>query len=534
MSARPNFLFIITDQHRADYLGCYGHPVLRTPHIDGIAASGVCFDRFYVANPICMPNRSTLMTGRMPSLHGVRHNGIALSLRANTFVDLLRTSGWRTALIGKSHLQNFESKQPQLKRTQPRPGRKLPVPEFAEAVKPLTGDGPYNQEQPESWRADSAYKLKTPFYGFEHVALCTLHGDEVGGHYHHWLAAKHPNADKLRGPENALAHDYTCPQAWRTAIPEELYPTAYIAEKSIEYLDEHKRTAGDKPFFLMCSFPDPHHPWTPPGKYWDMYKPADMALPGTFRRGNMASPPHVAWLHEQLAKGTAIRTSPSPFAVTEREAREALALTCGMIAMVDDAVGRIMARLRALGLDKDTVVVFTSDHGDYLGDHGLMLKGPIHYQSLIRVPFIWAEPPGVAQRGRNAALCGTLDLANTVIDRAGLEPFNGIQGRSLVPIMSDGADDGNDSVLIEEDGQRNYMGFEGVIRCRTIVTRRHRMTIYHGVKWGELYDLENDPGENENLFDDPAHAPLRGELMERMARRQMALVDRSPLPTALA
>src|SRR5580658_2526311 len=102
-----NFILFITDQQRADFLGCYGHPILKTPHIDSIAARGVAFDRCHVASPICMPNRATLMTGRMPSVHGVRHNGIPLALEATTFVDLLRRSGYRTGLIGKSHLQNM-------------------------------------------------------------------------------------------------------------------------------------------------------------------------------------------------------------------------------------------------------------------------------------------------------------------------------------------------------------------------------------------------------------------------------------------
>ena len=113
---RPNFLFFITDQHRADYLGCYGHPVLKTPHIDSIAARGIRFEPFYVATPVCMPNRATLMTGRMPSVHGARSNGLPLSLRANTFVDSLRASGYTTALVGKSHLQNFTGQPAILKR----------------------------------------------------------------------------------------------------------------------------------------------------------------------------------------------------------------------------------------------------------------------------------------------------------------------------------------------------------------------------------------------------------------------------------
>ena len=116
MSKRPNFLLFITDQQRADFLGCYGHPVLRTPHIDSIAARGTAFDKFYVASPVCMPNRASLMTGRMPSVHGVRSNGIPLTMNAVTFVDLLRDAGYRTALIGKSHLQNFTPWPPVIKR----------------------------------------------------------------------------------------------------------------------------------------------------------------------------------------------------------------------------------------------------------------------------------------------------------------------------------------------------------------------------------------------------------------------------------
>jgi arylsulfatase A-like enzyme len=262
-----------------------------------------------------------------------------------------------------------------------------------------------------------------------------------------------------------------------------------------------------------------------------MYKPEDMKLPASFRRANVREP-HIAWLHEQLGAGKAVRNTPAPYAVTEREARESIALTCGMIAMIDDAVGRILAKLDALGRGRDTIVVFTSDHGDFLGDHGLMLKGPIHIQGLIRVPFLWAES-GAKPRVTDA-LAGTLDLATTILDRAGIQPYNGIQGASLLPVAHSDADRLHDAILVEEDGQRLYMGFDGPIRCRTLVTRRWRTTIYHGVEWGELYDLDEDPYELRNLWDDPGHAGVRAELMEQMARKQMALVDRSPLPSAMA
>ena len=404
MSDRPNFLFFITDQHRADYLGCAGHPVLKTPHIDSIAARGRRFDRFHVASPVCMPNRASLMTGRMPSAHGARHNGIPLSLMANTFTDLLSAAGWRTALIGKSHLQNMTPNPPMMPRPEYPADYAAPPAAMDEARRVAAEDRPYDQENPKRWPNGEFAPMTLPFYGFDHVDLCTEHGDKVGGHYYHWLHQHHDDPDSLRGPDNCLPHDYVCPQAYRTAVPAELYPTAYIEEKSLEYLDARAGDEDDKPFFAMVSFPDPHHPFTPPGKYWGMYSPDEMTLPPSFDHGNKPLQPHVAWSHQQRDAGTALRSQQNAFAVTEREAREAMALTCDMIAMIDDAVGAILARLAEHGMADNTVVVFTTDHGDFLGDHQMMLKGPAHYQGLIRVPFIWADTPDRASVGASDAI----------------------------------------------------------------------------------------------------------------------------------
>ncbi|HZD89266.1 MAG TPA: sulfatase-like hydrolase/transferase, partial [Pseudolabrys sp.] len=181
-SKRPNFVLFITDQHRADYLGCYGHPVLRTPNIDSIAARGTAFDRFYVASPVCMPNRASLMTGRMPSVHGVRSNGIPLSRQSVTFVDLLRDAGYRTALVGKSHLQNFTGNAPLAKPRAARAGYRSPPADLAQAIRnDLDGAG-YGQEQPGYWERGAAH-IETPFYGFGHVELVRGHGDTVTGDY---------------------------------------------------------------------------------------------------------------------------------------------------------------------------------------------------------------------------------------------------------------------------------------------------------------------------------------------------------------
>src|SRR5262245_57332519 len=304
MNDRLNILFFITDQLRAAHLGCYGNTTIRTPAIDSLAARGVSFDRFYVASPVCQPNRATLMTGRMPSLHGVRYNGISLSLSANTFVDLFRAAGWRTALIGKSHLQNMTGMPTVVPKPAPPAGYRAPPAGCDEAEKEDLLDPAYEQENGRAWDQDPKREFRLPYYGFDHVELCSGHAVDVQGSYTGWLRARKPGADALRGRENALPSTYSLPQAFRTSLPEELYPTSYVVERTIAYLEEHARRSDGAPFFVQCSFPDPHHPFTPPGRYWDLYKPQEMALPESFRIGNRKLPPHAAALHAVRDDGT--------------------------------------------------------------------------------------------------------------------------------------------------------------------------------------------------------------------------------------
>jgi len=522
MAKRPNFLFIITDQQRADHLGCYGHPILATPHMDSIAAAGMRFDRCYVSTPICMPNRATLMTGRMPSVHGVRHNGIPLSLGAMTFVEALRQAGYRTMHVGKSHLQNMTGRPP--------------LNAYGAGMAPahVGVPGRYDQEDIVRWHDDPSIDVDSPFYGFSSVDFCNNHSDETEGHYTRWLRERHPDPDSLRGQRNAIpTPDYVCPQAWRTRVPEELYATTYIKERTIARLAESARNA-DQPFFLHCSFPDPHHPWTPPGRYWGKYSPSDVKLPSSWNAAPGDLPPHVRWCHEQRDAGKSVKTTQALFAVNEREAREATALTFDMISMIDDAIGEILATLRRLSLDRDTVVVFTSDHADFMGDHQLMLKGPIHYQGLIRVPLIWSDPARRDASARSDAITGTIDLAPTILDRAGVPRYHGMQGHSILPLLDAPGADLRESMVIEEEGQRTYLGFPDRVRMRTVVTKRHRMSVYDGAPWGELYDLAEDPDESRNLWADAGRIAVASEMKERLARGMLALAETSPAPTAVA
>jgi len=291
-----------------------------------------------------------------------------------------------------------------------------------------------------------------------------------------------------------------------------------------------------QPFFIQCSFPDPHHPFTPPGKYWDMYRPEDVELPASFHASAAAGrqpPPHVQWMYAQRDSGRAVKHTPAMFACTEREAREAIALNYGSISHIDHTVGEVLAHLQRLGLADNTVVIFTSDHGDYLGDHQLLWKGPVHYQSVIRTPFIWADPAG-AQGARSDALCSTTDIAPTILARAGLLPYNGIQGADLGALMRGEQAAPREAVLIEEEGQRVMFGFDKRVRMRTLQTGRYRMSVYHGVSWGELYDLREDPLELRNLWDEPGSAALRQDLLFQLAQNLIGHGETSPHPTALA
>lgn len=365
------------------------------------------------------------------------------------------------------------------------------------------------------------------------------HGDQVGGHYERWLAKEHPEVWRLRGAEHALpTPDFVLAehqQAWRTRVPEECSTTAYIGDQTVAQLRAYA-TAGT-PFFIQCSFPDPHHPFTPHGKYWDMYRPEDVVLPESFHASAAAHhqpPPHVAWLYRQRERNLAVKHTPAIFSCTEREAREAIALNYGSISHIDATIGRVMQALRQTGLDDNTVVIFTSDHGDYFGDHQLLLKGPVHYQGLIRTPFIWRDPQTAPAALRSQALCSTADIATTVLARAGLPTYNGMQGESLLPLMSGAADTVRNAVLIEEEGQRVMFGFPGRTRMRTLQTPSHRLSIYADTSWGELYDLQEDPHELRNLWDDPTTLALRGELLFELSRTMVRHGETSPNPSASA
>ncbi len=515
MSERPNFLFFITDQHRADYLGCAGHPIVKTPNIDAIAARGVRFDNFHVATPVCMPNRASLLTGRYPSAHGLRYNGGDLSYRASTFTQVLRLGGYKTAAIGKSHVQPMTQHAAE-QRVDP-----AALGLLQEAWQDARED--YDNETPERYEGKELYQFKLPYYGYDHVDMVTGHGHDCNGHYAQWLRAQRPDAEALRDPKNQLPHNYSCPQAIRTRVPEELYPTSFIRDRAIEYLDGVKDS--DEPFFAFVSFPDPHHPFTPPGKYWDMYDPASFNVKLPYEAHQNPTPP-MQWLHQRWQDGKRVAGGQEAFMASEQELKEAMALSCGMITMIDDAIGDIMAALERTGKADNTIVIFTSDHGDYLGDFNLLLKGAIMLRSINNVSFIWADPRAKAG-STSHALTSTVDIAPSIIERAGLKPYFGIQGKSLVGNL-DGSSQLRERLVIEHQDNMTRMGFPEPVMVRTLLVEGYRLTVYKGQSWGELYDHGKDPHETHNRWDDAAYAGIRAKLMEELTQEMMANVDQSP------
>lgn len=520
MTDQPNFLYIMCDQLRHDWLGCAGHPVVRTPNIDALAALGTRFTQCHVASPVCMPNRASFMTGRYPSLHGLRFNGCALPTRANTFVDVLRAGGYATASIGKSHLQPFTDTPPDAWHA----SNDALVPE---AWAPDTND--YDLEEPARYATDAVEAFPTPYYGFDHVDMVTGHGDALGGHYRQWFRDRHPDWRRLTDRANQLPHNYTCPQAFRTPIPEASYPTAYIRDRACDFLRD--QSGATAPFFAFVSFPDPHHPFNPPGRYWDMYDPDDFDLAVRFE-DHETPPPPLQDARQRFEAGEIPRTRQTAFMATEAHVREAMALTAGMITMIDDAVGDLVETLKASGQYENTVIVFNSDHGDYMGDFNMLLKGAWALDGINRVPLIWSDPRNRAALS-TGALTSTVDLSATILDRAGMAPYHGMQGRSALPCVTGDAA-GRDSVLIEYNDGMRRMGFDAPARVRSVVSQDWQLSVYRDQDWGELYDRQADPLQTRNLWDSPSHAQVKLDLMERLTQHLIAQMDESPRPTRLA
>lgn len=495
MPDRPSFLLITSDQQHWSTLGCL-NPELRTPHLDRLAAEGTLFTRAYCPNPTCTPTRASIITGQYPSQHGAWTLGTKLPETAHTVGEDLQAAGYDTALIGKAHFQPLVGTE-----------------EFPSIEANRTPPGQPTMHDLDFWR-----EFHGPFYGFRHVELARNHTDEfhVGQHYALWME------------EQGCANwrDYFRPpagnnnsQRWRWLLPEQYHYNRWIAERANALLTEYE--VKGQPYFLWASFLDPHPPYLVPEPWDTMYDPAKLTLPRVTPGEHDHNPPHFQLTQQHdpdfspwRETGYAIHGMHSHLQDREALARD-VATYYGMISLMDKYIGEILGRLDALGLAENTVVIFTTDHGHFLGHHGLNAKGPFHYEDLIKVPLLVRWPERVPTGARCGALQTLVDLAPTVLSLIGAPVPHTMTGVDQSAVWRGEAAAARDHVIVENRHEPT------AIHLKTYVDQRYKLTVYYQRRYGELFDLQTDPGEVHNLWDDASHAALKAELLQKLLFAEM-------------
>ncbi len=481
---KPNIILFMCDQLRWDALGCYGNNQIHTPNIDRIALNGSTFDNHYVQNPVCSPSRCTVLTGRYPKNHGTRDNGIPLRDAEITFPQVLRDNGYLTAAIGKMHI--------------------------------TTQFVPKEDEQ-DDWPPDN--------YGFEVIHTTC---DCKTGEYLNWLKENSP-ADyrevKLQG-ERKMKEDKASasekdlsgpPQVYPSGINPHFHQSRWIADRTIDLI---RQSGPQRPFFAFCSFVDPHHPFDPPEPYASMYDPDLLDPPLTMDGELDDKPPH--FMKARTAHGFSnekydYRT------LSNHQWGQVKAAYYGMITLIDDQIGRILDALEEQGLVQDTLIMFTNDHGELLGDHGLLFKGPFHYDSIIKAPMILQWPGVIPQGSRYSQMTEHVDIMPTLLEYAGIRPPYGVQGSSMASILRGDKGAGKEFAMTE------FNCYDWGLSVKTLTGRNYKLTYYAGEDYGELYDRNADPGEFVNLWDDEAYADVKLMLMKRLMDRIIETEDPLPL-----
>ena len=487
-----NILFIMCDQLRADYLSCYGHPHLHTPNIDALAARGVRFTRAFVQSTVCGPSRMCAYTGRYMRTHGSTQNGVPLKVGELTLGDHLKVIGVRSVLVGKTHMTADDEGLERLgiDRTS------MIGVHVAEC-----GFEPY--ERDDGLHPDGPY-APDPAYD----AYLRAQGFDAENPWEHW-------ANSGQGADGQLQNGWFLVHADKAArVPEEHSETPYMTRRAMRFMAEAK--ADGRPWCLHLSYIKPHWPYIVPAPYHAMYSAADV-IPVVRDEAERTGPHPILAAFQQERFST----------VFSRDgAREkVIPAYMGLIKQIDDQLGHLFRFMDENDLTKDTMIVFTSDHGDYLGDHWLGEKYLFHDQS-VRVPLIIADPSAAADATRgsvNEALVEMIDLAPTFVDWFGGLPLPHIlEGRSLVPHLRGDAPNWRRHVVSEYDyafdlariklqvpvpDARLYMVFDG------------RFKYIHADGFAPmLYDLGTDPQELTDLGQHPAHAETRSRLYEALAR----------------
>lgn len=478
---KPNILWICTDQQRFDCLGCYGNEKLDTPNIDNLAKEGVLFSNAYCQSPVCSPSRASFLTGRYPRTCGVRQNGQRISGQEVLVSKLLADHGYTAGLAGKLHISPCH-------------------PSVSPDYEP---------------RIDDGYRV---FHWSHHP---DFYGKKESNwplnEYNMWLNGRGKAYNRV--PYKNSRYIYT-------GMDEEDHQSRWCAGEASAFIRAH--SGYDNPWFFSLNFYDPHHDFDPPEDLLEKYieRLGEEDLPD-YAEGELEDKPCVQKRDHNGAYDT-----PGFFAyddMTNEDHLQIKAAYYAMIEMVDREVGRVIETLKESGQYENTVIVFMSDHGEMLGDHGIYLKGPYFYSPLVKVPLIISYPGHVQKGVRREALTELVDVAPTLLELAGLERGSGMQGKSLVRLLTDGeTQDVHRNAVYSE--YYNSMGNHQDIKAYLTMAAdsRYKLIVCHSTGQGELYDLEKDPKERENLYDNPDFVEVKVRMLETMTNLMAFTAD--PLP----
>jgi arylsulfatase A-like enzyme len=466
---KPNILFLFSDQHNADVLGCAGHAEVKTPNFDRLAREGTRFARAYCQDAICVPSRVAIFTGLYPRTTGVLTNGdpLAFADRVKPLQAVLKAAGYQTAAFGKRHL--------------PAGGPKDSIDTWDVSATTISPKQDVSDEDYETWvRAQG---------------LGAAYDRDFGG-----------NKSPLLSHVSDLPADKTS--------------EAYTAAKTIEFL-RTKRKPG-QPFFLWCSFQRPHQPYTPPAEWAKQYDPAKVRLPESLREPPEHLPPMLQRLRQSRQGGWCLGLA----AEDEKLYRTYIACYYALVAEMDHYVGAILDTLKELGLDEDTIIIYAADHGDFVGRHGIAGKAAMGhnvYEETLRVPLIVRYPARVRQGIVSSDLVELVDLYPTILDLAGVLRPEGyrLAGRSLVPAMAEGKPVGRKFAVSENWSQIAIIGewYKLAVWQEPPAPPDGGPRRLHDYRsFGDmLFDREKDPQELCNLAGKPEVAQAEKELREALA-----------------
>jgi len=480
---RPNILWLCTDQQRADSFGCYGNKLVSSPNIDRLAASGVRFTHAYCQAPVCAPSRASFLTGRYPRTCRVRQNGQDMPGDEMLVTRILKEAGYCCGLSGKLHLSGC-------------------APAARPIAEPRINDG-YDYF---AWSHDNSVKY-----------------DWVMNGYTQWLRTQ--GVKNVSTPREDCAHVFN-------GMPAEYSQAKWCTDRAIEFM---KAASGKElPWAFSFNCFDPHHPFDPPAEYIEKYinildkLPLPDYIPGEL---DEKTPPQ-----RKEHRGAYGVKGHFPYdELTEKDHRIIRAAYYALCDLVDEQIGRMLDYLEESGQLDNTVIIFHSDHGESLGDHGMYLKGCYFYESNVKVPLIISYKGKFAEGLTANGLVELIDLAPTILDICGIPAHPGMQGRSLCPVLRGEADPDNirDSVFCE--AYKTKFSGEKLTFGSMVFDGRYKITMTHELAPAypkdhlcELYDLESDPGEHKNLYYDPEYVELKARMLELFCQRQAMTAD--PLP----